>query len=246
MRNLNAIDMLNVWEHGLNQPLLQRTLILLATACPEIQPDTLAQLSIGQRDGRLLQLRERLFGPHLVNTTDCPACSERIECENRIADFLLPLSENNATANDFDIDVDEYSLRFRLPNSLDIAAVANCKNTEKAQQLLLSRCLLKVEYSGAGCAVDQLPDSVIQKLNQRIEALDPLAEIRINLLCPECSHKWDVLFDITSFLWTEINDWAKRMLQTVHKLAAGYGWSEREILNLSPVRRQLYLGMLGS
>ena len=94
--------------------------------------------------------------------------------------------------------------------------------------------------------MDQLPDSVIRKLNQRIEVLDPQAEIRINLLCPECSHKWDVFFDITSFLWTEINDWAKRMLQMVHKLALGYGWSEHEILNLSPVRRQLYLGMLGS
>jgi len=44
----------------------------------------------------------------------------------------------------------------------------------------------------------------------------------------------------------EVNEWAERQLQTVHKLARAYGWTEREILNLSPVRRQLYLGMIES
>ena len=106
--------------------------------------------------------------------------------------------------------------------------------------------MLQIEHSGSSCSVDQLPKPIIEKLNQQIEALDPQAEIRINLSCPDCSHHWDVLFDIASFLWIEINDWAERMLQTVHKLAKAYGWSEREVLNLSPVRRQLYLGMLGT
>ncbi|MEA1978379.1 MAG: phage baseplate protein, partial [Chloroflexota bacterium] len=66
----------------------------------------------------------------------------------------------------------------------------------------------------------------------------------MTLTCPECSHQWEVLFDIASFLWTEINNWAERTLRTVHQLASAYGWAEREILNLSPVRRQLYLGMV--
>jgi len=246
MRNLNAIDMLNLWEYGLNQPLLQKALILLAAAYPEIQPDALVKLSIGQRDRRLLQLRERLFGSHFVNTADCPTCSEKIEWENSIADFIIIADENNSPDHEFDIEADDYSVRFRLPNSLDIAAVINNENTEKAQQQILSRCLLKVEYSGSSCTVDQLPDSVIQKLNRQIEQLDPQAEIRINLKCPECSHQWNVFFDIVSFLWSEINDWAEQMLRTVHKLATGYGWSEHEILNLSPMRRQLYLGMLGA
>jgi len=133
-----------------------------------------------------------------------------------------------------------------LPNSLDVVEASNSENTEKAQQLLLSRCVLKASQAGVSCDIDQLPESIIQTLNQRIEHLDPQADIRIQLNCPECSHNWDVLFDIASFLWTEINDWAEQMLQMVHKLATGYGWSEKEILNLSPVRRQLYLGMLGS
>lgn len=244
MRTLTANDMINVWEQGLNQPLLQKALILLVASYPEIPPDTLAEMSVGQRDRYLLQLRARLFGQRLLNSAVCPACGERLEWENRVTDFLVSSDESNAAASEFHIEVDDYALHFRLLNSLDIAAVINSRDAEKSQMYLLSRCLLKAEHSGVGCSIDQLPDTVLQKLSEQIEALDPQAEIRINLNCPACSHHWEVLFDITSYLWEEINDWAERMLQTIHKLALGYGWSEREILNLSSVRRQLYLGML--
>jgi len=237
--------MLNIWEQGLDQPLLQRALILLGAACPEMKPGALAELSIGQRDERLLQLRERLFGPQLVNTVVCPACSERMEWENRIADIRISSLQDESALNEFELDMDNYHLRFRLPNSLDIADVINCDDRDKAQEDLLTRCILKAECAGEDYAVDQLPDHLIEAISQRIEALDPQAEIRINLHCPECSHSWDVLFDIASFLWSELNDWAERTLQLVHTLARGYGWTEQEILNLSPIRRQLYLGMLG-
>ena len=246
MKALKAEELLGAWEQGLNQPLLQRVLILLLAAYPEIQPDALVKLSVGQRDLHLLQHREHLFGPRLLNTALCPECGQRMEWENNIVDFVDRPDENNTTMSEFDLNENEYALRFRLPNSLDVAAVINSENTEKAQQLLLSRCVLKASRSGVNCDVAQLPAPIIQILTQRIEHLDPQADIRIQLNCPECSHSWDVLFDIASFLWTEINDWAEQMLQMVHKLATGYGWSEKEILNLSPVRRQLYLGMLGS
>lgn len=245
MRNLNALEMLNLWEQSLNQPLLQKALILLVAVFPEMQPETLATLSIGQRDRCLLQLRERLFGQLLLTTAVCPECSERIEWQSSITDYLMPCDEDNKTKAENEFETDDYFFRFRLPNSLDLAAVIDCENSQTAQQRLLSRCLLEIKHSGISCAVEQIPKPIFQKINQQIETLDPQAEIRINLSCPECSHHWDVLFDISSFLWTEINDWAEYMLQTVHKLAKGYGWSEHEVLNLSPVRRQLYLGMLG-
>lgn len=239
--------MLNVWERGLNRPLLQRVLIMLVAAFPEMAPAELAHLSIGQRDQRLLVLRERLFGPQLVNTAVCPACSARIEWENTVADVLVPPIEKALPeSNEFDLEIDRFSLRCRLPNSMDIADVVSAPDAEQAQQQLLYRCILNAEYSGDSCTVDQLPQHVIQALTQRIETLDPQAEVRINLQCPECSHCWEVLFDIASFLWSELNEWAERTLQTVHKLAKSYGWTEHEILNLSPVRRQLYFGMVSA
>jgi len=52
-------------------------------------------------------------------------------------------------------------------------------------------------------------------------------------------------FDILTYLWSEIEDWAQRLLLEVHTLALAYGWSERDILAMSPRRRRLYLEMVG-
>ena len=37
---------------------------------------------------------------------------------------------------------------------------------------------------------------------------------------------------------------AKRLLMDVHLLARAYGWSEAEVLALSPARRRFYLEMV--
>jgi hypothetical protein len=50
-----------------------------------------------------------------------------------------------------------------------------------------------------------------------------------------------VPFDVGSFVWTEFSVWAQKRLEEVHLLASAYGWSEAEILELSPVRRRYYV-----
>jgi hypothetical protein len=75
---------------------------------------------------------------------------------------------------------------------------------------------------------------------------DPQADIQLAISCAACSHHWRTTFDIVSFFWSEIEVWARRLLCEVHILASAYGWHEREILGLGPVRRQLYLEMLGA
>jgi hypothetical protein len=127
---------------------------------------------------------------------------------------------------------------------MDIAAVMNTPRGDSTPQDLLKCCIVSARHAGEACDPGSLPKNVLAALGRRIEELDPQAEIKIDLTCPQCSHKWDVLFDIASFLLTEINHWAERTLRSVHKLASVYGWSERDILNLSPVRRQLYLGLV--
>ncbi|MGZ8158732.1 MAG: T4 family baseplate hub assembly chaperone [Methylobacter sp.] len=245
MRNLNAADMLNVWEQGLNRSLLQRTLILLVAAFPEMGPDTIAELSIGSRDGYLLTVRERLFGSRLVNNAVCPKCTGRIEWEQEISELVVENAGHHPAEQRNRLEIDDYRLDFRLPNSVDMAGLEGSSSAAVALKQLLKRCILSAEHAGTNCDIDQLPEPVIQALNQRIEELDPQAEIRINLTCPDCSHRWEVFFDIAGFLGAEINDWAERTIHSVHKLARAYGWTEQEILNLSPVRRQLYLGMVG-
>ena len=81
-------------------------------------------------------------------------------------------------------------------------------------------------------------------LESRMAQADPQANIQLALGCPACGHSWLALFDIVGFFWREIDTWARRVLRDIHTLALAYGWSEAEILALSPWRRQFYLEMV--
>lgn len=248
MRPLNATEMLDVWEHGLNQPSLQRALILLAAASPELDSHAVAKLSIGVRDTRLLQLREWMFGLNLHNTALCPQCGERVEWQGNTGDFIKHALVGDDVAEEYSLEMDGYDIRFRLPNSLDMVSMMELAegdmskaNNKFATQALLERCIVSNDISSN---VGDLPDHVIDAIGQKIEALDPLAVISTTLSCPECSHQWTSLFDITSFLWAEINAWAERTLGAIKQLASAFGWTESEILSLSPFRRHLYQEMV--
>ena len=75
---------------------------------------------------------------------------------------------------------------------------------------------------------------------------DPQADTQLSLTCPTCARVWQQAFDIVSYLWAEIGDWARRTLQEVHALATAYGWREADILAMSAQRRQWYLEMIGT
>jgi hypothetical protein len=254
MPSVTAWDMLAFWEQGYTESLPQKALRLLSLAWPDSPPDELAALSVGQRDGRLLALREQLFGPELQSVVNCPACGERLELAFQVTDIYVAGNDNSA--QEFSFTQDGYTVRFRLPNSQDLMAVSSDTDRAMQERELLDRCLLEVKHartesgrsvrrrSGRKKRGKQLPDKVAQAVIEQMAAADPQADVRLDLVCPACSHQWQPIFDIVSFIWQEIHSWAVRTLRQVHTLAAAYGWSERDILSMSPWRRQLYLQMV--
>ena len=119
-------------------------------------------------------------------------------------------------------------LRFRLPTSADLLAV-------KSAEQLLERCSL----SGDG----QLAEDFVAAVGEKMSDADPMADIHLALNCPNCEYNWEAAFDIVAFLWREISAAARRLLREVHTLASAYGWTESEILGMSPARRRAYLEM---
>jgi hypothetical protein len=229
MRVLSTTELLSVWERGSAQPPVQRALTLLAAADPEVSPEQLASLSIGRRDARLLALRELTFGADVTGVANCPACDENVELTFSAAD-LRPETVTELPA-EFDLRLDDHHLRFRLPTSADLLAV-------NQREQLLARCL----SNGHG----PLPETVIAAVVEKMSQADPLADIQLRLNCASCGHKWEAPFDIASFFWTELNAAARRLLREIHELASAYGWTESEILALSPARRRCYLEMVNA
>jgi hypothetical protein len=244
MRTLSAVDLLSIWEAGFTQAPTGRALTLLAAACPETSPDALAALSIGQRDAKLLMLREGLWGSQMAAVVDCPGCRERLELP---LDTRQMLSNAQGTpACEISLSVDGYSMMVRLPTSLDVIAASAQTDQAACKALIAHLCLLSAEHNGDPVDPHKLPPEVVERVVNCIAESDPLADIQLQLTCPSCDHKWHAVFDIVSFLWTEIEVWAWRALSDVHTLARAYGWRERDILALSPTRRQFYLEMVGA
>src|SRR6185312_1960545 len=130
MRGLSAQGLLHVWEAALQQHSVDRALTILAIALPEIPWDELLILSVGQRDTQLLAVRERTFGSQLAGFAECPVCQEQLEFMFDVADIRAVSQTQGKTQGalyqtskheGYEVTIEEYNLRFRLPHSLDLA-----------------------------------------------------------------------------------------------------------------------------
>lgn len=240
MRSITAVEMFHIWDRAYALRPARRALELLRAAYPGELPETLAALSVGSRDARLLTLRELFFGSRMACRVSCPRCSEEIESSFQVRNIRVAQVESASTHKDV---FDGCAVTFRLPDSTDLELLERRQQELQrdplaCRRLLLARCIL--------AGPDILSERAEAALVLRMGELDPQADIHLTLDCPACKHRCSAVFDIGGFLWQEINAWARRMLREVHALAHAYGWSEAEILSMSAVRRAMYLEMVQS
>lgn len=240
MITLNADSLLSLWEKGADLTPLRRSLLLLSSAWPEKSYEQWLQTSIGLRDEALLSLRESLFGRKLEATAQCSVCQESLEL---VFETVQIRATSETASQEGQVEEEGYVVRFRLPTSADLIAVTESE-TSPADAQLLQRCILSAQHAEQTIDAQQLPPNLIQRVQQDMVRLDPQAETLIALSCPQCQHSWQLSFDIATYLWEEISDWARLILKEVHTLARAYGWSERDILGMNAQRRHHYLELL--
>ncbi len=243
MRCLSAADIVRIWELGQDRHPLDRALLLLAFAFPKKTLVELASWSIGRRDAYLLTLREITFGDKLNSFAICPQCQEKLEFSLNIRDIRIIDPEQMTESDCYQFTTESLELQFRLPNSLDLAAVMTAEDETTASLQLAKHCLLQANLDGKAVSYEKLPATAIAHLSKQFTEVDSQAEILLDLTCPACDHLWQVLFDIVDFFWRELSNQAKRLLREVHALAEVYGWQEDEILGMSALRRQYYLDL---
>lgn len=234
MPPLSSAAVLAVWESVSARGPAERALLLIATSEPRTPVEQLARLSVGQRDVRLFELRAATFGDRLEIVGTCPECAAPFELETRVRELLVDTRRDiDAVA---EVEADDLRVRFRLPDSIDLAAAST-------PRLLFERCVVDAQRGGESIAPDQLPATIMHAVGEQVRELDPQSEVELVLTCPACQHRWRDLFDIASYFWIEIESFALRLLQEVHVLARAYAWSEAEILAMTPRRRRFYLDM---
>lgn len=237
MELVGEAALLAAWEAGLAAGRTGRALLLHAVARPGAGTEELLAVPLGRRDAELFGLRAELFGERLDVRVSCPSCAEEME-------FVFDSGQVVGAAGPADgplrVELDGWQVGFRLPTPGDLAAAERAP-ADQARAVVLERCVLTAEHGGEPVAARQLPEPVQRRVAEAAAAADPYADVRLHLGCPECGEQALAELDIASYLWEELDDWARATLLHVHLLATAYGWSEAEILALSPLRRRYYL-----
>ena len=224
--------LLAMWERGLAHPAGVRADALLQDETPP--------RSLGERTARLLTLHASLFGRPLELLSHCPSCDSvaqfTSDCTALIAQLPAP-----PDGSPHRLDVDDVAIAFRLPIGADLAAASVEESDDGFARHVLDRCVLSCTRDGENVDVSTLPDDVLDAVSRRIEVLDPGATVSFALTCPDCAAHWNAPLDVGRLVWQKVQVAAERLLLDIDALARTYGWTEQEVLRLSPARRAAYL-----
>jgi hypothetical protein len=237
-----AGDLLALWDRAAMLPPGRRDDALLGSVF-ETPP-----ISLGARNAALLALRARLFGGLQTLRARCPQCHAAVEftidCE-QLSRRLQPASEASVAQT---LQLAGLHIVFRAPDVDDVrAAACAAADSPSFVRALLERCVLSCERDDhTPVAVAALPATAGEAISRRLEEIEPGASVSFALACPECGACWDAPMNCGAVLWSELGAHAERLLLDVDVLARAYGWSEAEVLALSPTRRSAYLQLVGA
>ena len=236
-------QLLKLWELGVGKSAVLRSMLMLEACFPGSDADTLAQIPLGQRNRYLLEFRMARFGISFQAVSTCPRCRSQIDV-GFDGDTLCRQHTQNPN-EDLHLNKEGYHIKFRVPAGSDLIALGHGNDAAQSRAGLLGRCVQEAETQGRTVDARHLPEPVVRALAEAMDRADPLADIQLAMDCPQCRHQWSAPFDIAAFIWQEVDAWARQTLLEVHQLARAYGWSEDEILTMGPMRRRIYLAMLG-
>jgi hypothetical protein len=222
-----AAEMLAAWEAASEAPPAARTAVIVHRAELADDLDAALDLPLGAVAVMAAHVHEEAFGPMVDGVLHCEACGEEL-------DVTVPLGELAEDGTDAAKEVAD--LTVRAPTTRDLVAVATAEDPSRA---LMSRCV----HNGDGAAIDPdaLDPDVIADVDAAAEELAGAAGLMLRGSCPACGEKATAPLDIGMLLWEQVTRSAHALLAEVAELGAAFGWSEEEILGLTPLRRRAYL-----
>ncbi len=242
MKSFDEAFLLSVWERAADLPRGRRAVAVLSATRPT---SGLAHAPVGFIDREILDLRESLFGSILSTRVHCPHCGEAHDCELDIRDVRdnpPRIADATPVAR---LSVEGANILCRAPTPSDLDAIADLSG-QSAIVSLLDRVIIEAERDGLPLPPSNWTDEMIAATSESLQRLDPQAATKLRFDCPACVHAWEEPFDPITYFWNELENWAHALLQDIAALARAYGWTEPEILTLSPRRRRHYLNLLAT
>lgn len=238
MAGLGPRHLLEVWERGSPEGPVGRAVVLLAAIRGE-QAATAAEVDVGTRDVHLARVLAAMAGTVVPAVVDCRRCGALLDVPiDLTAICALPVHEPGETLTAV---AGRRRVTFRLPTSRDLLALSGL-SAAAARRALLAWCL--------GLAPEDLTEDeagpLAEAVEEAMELAAPAGAIDLMVRCPECDEVLSLPLDLPALLWAEIEAQVSCVLEDVHSLATAYGWTEADVLALTPMRRAAYLAMAGA
>jgi hypothetical protein len=204
--------------------------LLVGTEGAALGPGEAHAMTASDRDRLLAEVYASEFGNRIDCVLHCEACDSPFDIDFHLPDLLASLdlpSADIATTRESILALED-GRRVRLPRGSDELALQGM-SVESAEAALLARCIVE----GEAAPQDQ---AVLEAL----ERTAPILDTELAATCPECGAAVQAHFDLQHYLLTAIMQEAPARIAEIHLLAATYGWSLREILELDRKRRRAF------
>ena len=194
-----------------------------------------AAFDVGTRDVLLAGLLRSVAGEQIPACANCPGCGVVLDVPVDVAAVAaLPVHEPGEWLS---VLVDGIEVPFRLPTTADLIALGG-RPPDRARPALLAACL------GLERGQPAAPETVAA-VEAAMEQAAPAGAVDLLVRCPDCGLDSVLPLDIPALVWAEIEAEASALLRDVHAFATSYGWTEADVLDLSPRRRAMYLALAG-
>ncbi|WP_017296914.1 hypothetical protein [Nodosilinea nodulosa] len=238
-------------EIDFQQPLRPQLETELLTACTRdaqghsLDPEFFWRWGVSDRTAGLLSLVALELGPTLALTVTCPSCQQVMEVAIAL-DALHQLQSE--TAQDVaTVSLPQQDLQVRRPTGRDqLTWLTQAAQGDPPDLQTMLHSLLVVQPSEESLP-NSLPEDltpVLPALNQALDDLDPLVNFSLAVTCPHCGQPSQPDIDLGAWALRVLQRVQQRLIETVHRLACRYHWTEVEILALPEWRRDRYLALI--
>jgi hypothetical protein len=225
--------LLAAWEATVAVPELARGPALVAEAGLADDLDAALDLPLGESAALAARLHADAFGDEVEGLVTCEPCGT-------VLDVSVPLAELPAPRGDATVVVAPGGeLRVRAPTTRDLLAA---RDSPDPAQALLAACVTGA--GGAPADPDALDEASLALVDDAAEELAGAAAIVVRVACPECGAAVAAPLDVGALLAERVARAAAEALGEVAELAAAFGWSEAEVLALTPLRRRAYVELV--
>ncbi len=195
-------------------------------------------LSIGDRRYIMLQIAKQLHGDQMWITTRCKECGSMFDIS--LQRSSIPVKKAASTYPFISTKINRNIVKFRLLNGADHCWIARQTGNIDRREIL-KRCIVDTDVNEELYShIDTMNERCIAQIEKLIEDASPDIVTRLDAVCPGCSCRQIVNYDVCS----DIAGNVKQLFEEVHLIAMNYHWDEERILMLSRQRRRMYIQMI--